>query len=187
MSDLIDAIFLDRDGVIIHNRANYVRGWRDVRIYPTSLIALRRLAVRLPRVKIVIITNQSAVGRGLTSRQTVDGINQQLVGVIESAGGRIDGVYLCPHAPADDCDCRKPKPGLLYQASRQLHISLSRSILIGDAFTDLEAGHRAGIQHLILVKTGRGNQQVKQGIGSPVWDSAIIEKNLLEAVKHLTV
>lgn len=154
---MLPALFLDRDGVIIENRAHYVRSWEDVQFFPSALTALQ-LAAALPH-RIVIVTNQSAVGRGIISLDEAEELNQQIVHVIESAGGRIDGVFLCPHAPDENCNCRKPKPGLLLQAARELPISLPDSVFIGDALSDLLAGQAAGIKDLILVKTGRGIDQ----------------------------
>lgn len=152
------AIFLDRDGVVIENRADYVRSWEDVSIYPQALEALAKFSASL--YKIVLITNQSAVGRGLITLRTAWEINHRLVERIGAAGGRVDGVYLCPHAPEQDCDCRKPKPGLILQAARELEIDLHRSIMIGDALTDIMAGQAAGIGRLVLVRSGRGARQI---------------------------
>jgi D-glycero-D-manno-heptose 1,7-bisphosphate phosphatase len=151
------AIFLDRDGVIIDNCSQYVRSWEDVVVFDQAISALVKVS-SFP-YKLVIITNQSAVGRRIIPISTAEEINQRLVGLIEDAGGRIDGVFMCPHAPQDSCNCRKPKPGLLYQASQDLSIDLSRSILIGDAISDLQAGQAAGVQTRILVTTGRGAEQ----------------------------
>jgi D-glycero-D-manno-heptose 1,7-bisphosphate phosphatase len=151
------AIFLDRDGVIIQNRDQYVRAWEDVHFLPLALEALANLANSPYRI--VIVTNQSAVGRGLISLATAEQINQQVIDTIHQFLGRIDGVYLCPHAPQDDCECRKPKPGLLSQAAEELDLDLNRSILVGDALTDLQAGISAGIPRRILVLTGRGAEQ----------------------------
>lgn len=148
------ALFLDRDGVIIENRPAYVRSWEDVFIYPQALAAL--VSARQSPYRIVIVTNQSAVGRGLISLSTARLINQRLVTKIEAAGGRIDGVFMCPHAPEDNCACRKPKPGLLLDAARKLSLNLNRSVLIGDALTDLSAGRAAGVAQTILLRTGRG-------------------------------
>ena len=151
------AIFLDRDGVIIQNRPNYVRSWQDVEIIPGSLEALAQL--RDSPFKIVIITNQSAVGRGIISLATVEEINRRLVSEIERVGGRVDAVYICPHKPSDRCTCRKPEPGLIQQAAADLSLDLSRSILVGDALTDLQAGRAAGVGSVALVRTGRGQEQ----------------------------
>jgi D-glycero-D-manno-heptose 1,7-bisphosphate phosphatase len=151
------ALFLDRDGVIIENRPDYVRSWSDVILFPTALAALARL--RASPLKIIIVTNQSAVGRGLIPLSDAREINTRLVEQIERAGGRVDGVWMCPHAPEEACDCRKPRPGLLLQAAGAHSIDLQQSILIGDALSDLEAGRSAGIPLNILVRTGLGTAQ----------------------------
>jgi len=151
------AIFLDRDGVIIENRYNYVRSWADVEIYPQALAALA--CVRHGPYKIIIVTNQSAVGRGIITLAAATAINRQLVRTIEQAGGRIDGVFMCPHAPADNCDCRKPKPGLFRQAAQAHAIDMDRSYMIGDALTDVIAGQAAGVGRSVLLNTGRGRDQ----------------------------
>ncbi len=151
------AIFLDRDGVLIENNPNYVRSWEDVFIFPQALAALARIFAA--PYKIVLVTNQSAVGRGLISLEQAWDINTQLVKVIEQAGGRIDGTFMCPHAPEEQCTCRKPQPGLLLQAARELSLDLSRSILIGDALSDIQAGQAAGVFKTVLVRTGRGSTQ----------------------------
>src|ERR1043165_402141 len=154
------AIFLDRDGVLIENRSDYVRDWSHVKIIPEAIHAL---SVAMPKnYKIVIVTNQSAVGRGLVLQATAEEINQRLVNLIHHHGGRVDAVYMCPHKPDDDCFCRKPKPGLLLQAAQELFLDLGRSWMIGDAWSDLQAGQRAGVQHTILLRTGRGIDQLLQ-------------------------
>ena len=137
------ALFLDRDGVIIENRANYVRSWDDVSIYPQALQALA--SVRHWPGKIIVVTNQSAVGRGLITLQTAESINARLVHKIYQNGGRIDGVYMCPHAPDAGCDCRKPQPGLLQQAAANFALCMEQSWMIGDALTDIAAGLAAGV------------------------------------------
>ena len=151
------AIFLDRDGVLVENRASYIKTWDEIRILPGVLPALSRLSSK--PLKIIIVTNQSAVGRGIITQSTAERIIQQLLSEIQQAGGRIDGIYMCPHKPDDFCNCRKPQPGLILQAAREHEIDLSESILIGDALSDLEAGRNAGISHLVLVLTGRGSSQ----------------------------
>lgn len=151
------AIFLDRDGVLIENVATYVRSWADVSIFPGALAALARL--RGSPYKVVIVTNQSVVGRGILPLHEAQSINYHLIQEIEQAGGRIDGLFMCPHTPAENCGCRKPKPGLLLQAAAALNLDLSRSILVGDALTDIQAGQTAKIPTNILVRTGRGSLQ----------------------------
>ncbi|RPI86214.1 MAG: HAD family hydrolase [Chloroflexi bacterium] len=151
------AIFMDRDGVIIENRENYVLSLKDVSIYPFTFQALA--SIRSSLYKIILITNQSAVGRGLLSLDEAQGINLRLVELIRLEGGRIDAVYMCPHAPSDVCSCRKPEPGLFFQAAEEMGIDLANSIMIGDALTDLLAAERAGIPKTALVMTGRGLEQ----------------------------
>jgi D-glycero-D-manno-heptose 1,7-bisphosphate phosphatase len=153
------AVFLDRDGVILENREDYIRSWDEVRALPGAFEALAR-ASHAPHA-FVIVTNQSAVGRGLIDLSTAEAINARLVAEIRAAGGRIDGVFMCPHAPEADCDCRKPKPALILQASEELGLDLPQSVLIGDALTDLEAARLAGVGRAILVATGRGREQLR--------------------------
>jgi len=148
------AVFLDRDGVIIQNRSEYVRSWEEVRFLPGSLDAMRELA-SFP-YHIVIVTNQSAVGRGLLDLQTAHSINARIVAKIKEHSGRVDSVEMCPHKPEDHCECRKPKPGMLLRAQKALNLDLHTSILIGDSSTDLYAGAAAGVRNLVLVRTGLG-------------------------------
>ena len=160
------AVFLDRDGVINQNRSDYVRSTDQLRIFPAALPALARLAQS--ECAIVIITNQSVIGRELVSAATVAQINHYLLKQVRASGGRIDGLYLCPHAPDDACECRKPRPGLLLQAASELQLDLHRSWLIGDSLTDLKAAIAAGVRP-ILVATGRGQdaslQLTSTGLG----------------------
>jgi D-glycero-D-manno-heptose 1,7-bisphosphate phosphatase len=151
------AIFLDRDGVIIENRGDYVRSWADVEVFPQALQALAVLS-RGPYL-IILVTNQSAVGRGHISAETAAGINSRLLAVIREAGGRVDAVYMCPHDPAAGCACRKPRPGLLLRAVEELELDLERSVMIGDALTDIRAGQAAGVGRCVLLRTGRGRDQ----------------------------
>lgn len=157
------AVLLDRDGVIIENRDDYVRSWPDVHVYPQALEALARLhQVGLP---VVLVTNQSAVGRGLLSLAEAEAINSRLVSAIARAGGGVEGVYMCPHAPDAGCGCRKPQPGLIRQAAEELNLDLQRSGLIGDALSDLGAGQKAGVGWTALVRTGRGAAEERRAKG----------------------
>jgi D-glycero-D-manno-heptose 1,7-bisphosphate phosphatase len=166
--NMYPAIFLDRDGVIIENRQNYVRSWKDVAIFPQAVSALSR--IRTSPYKVIIITNQSAVGREIITPQAAEAINHRLLAKLARAGCRIDGVFMCPHAPEAQCACRKPQPGLILQAAQALSLDISRSWMIGDAWSDLLAGHNAGIRQNVLVRTGRGLEQSQltrpAGLGS---------------------
>ena len=159
LAPLRPAIFLDRDGVIIENRADYVKSVAEVEFLPGALRALA--GVRQWPGAVVVITNQSAVGRGLITLAAAEAINAYLRQQVEAAGGRLDGLFMCPHTPADDCACRKPAPGLLRQAARELRLDLRASVMIGDALTDVLAGHAAGTR-AVLVRTGRGAEQAPQ-------------------------
>jgi D-glycero-D-manno-heptose 1,7-bisphosphate phosphatase len=154
------SIFLDRDGVLIENRSDYVREWSQVKIIPEAIRALSLAPIK--KYKVVIVTNQSAVGRGLILLKTAQEINQRLIDLIRDHGGQIDGVYMCPHKPEDSCSCRKPLPGLLLRAAKDLSLNLHRSWMIGDAWSDVQAGQTAGMRGTILLKTGRGAEQLLQ-------------------------
>jgi D-glycero-D-manno-heptose 1,7-bisphosphate phosphatase len=176
---LYPAVFLDRDGVIIANRADYVKSLAEVQFLPGALAALARLAASPARI--VIVTNQSAIGRGLVSAAIADTISHHVVQQVAAAGGRIDGVYVCPHTPDAGCACRKPRPGLLLRAAAELGLDLPASTLIGDAVSDLRAAHAAGAG-AILVRTGLGQARdlAAAGLsGVPVVD------DLAAAVEHL--
>lgn len=155
---MLPAIFLDRDGVLIENRPEYVRDWSEVGIFPEAIHMLSH--PKLDGYKLIMVTNQSAVGRGIISLATAEKINERLIELIRGRGSRIDGVYLCPHDPEDGCDCRKPKPGLLLRAARELSLDLKRSWMIGDAWSDVQAGQAAGVRGTIILKTGRGADQL---------------------------
>ena len=155
---MFPAIFLDRDGVLIENRPDYVREWSQVQILPRALDALS--GFQREGFKVVVVTNQSAVGRGLLTLQNALEINERLVKTIKESSGWVDGVYMCPHKPEDQCNCRKPKPGLLLQAAQELSIHLQASWMVGDAWSDLLAGQAAGLRGTIMVRTGRGTAQL---------------------------
>jgi D-glycero-D-manno-heptose 1,7-bisphosphate phosphatase len=113
--------------------------------------------------------------------ETARDINRRIVEEVEHTGGRIDRVYMCPHAPWEKCDCRKPKPGLILQAAEELSLDLARSIMIGDALTDLFAAKAAGISRMGLVLTGRGASQA-QLPGANSIESLLIFDDLMAAL-----
>ncbi|MCP4417774.1 MAG: HAD family hydrolase [Chloroflexi bacterium] len=151
------ALFLDRDGVFIENCANYVRSWEDVQFFPQALAALAR--IREIPYKIIVVTNQSAVGRGIIALETAVALNERILDVVRGENGRIDASYLCPAKPGTDDPCRKPRPGMLLQAAKEHGLDLSQSVMIGDALTDIQAGQAAGVKQAILLLTGRGQAQ----------------------------
>jgi D-glycero-D-manno-heptose 1,7-bisphosphate phosphatase len=150
------AIFLDRDGVINENRADHVKCWEEFEWLPGVLSSVRRLSQT--GMPIFVVTNQAIINRKLATEATLSDIHGRMLKTIEQAGGRIDKVFYCPHDNHENCDCRKPKPGMLKQAAQEFGIDLTRSFLVGDSWTDIEAGLAVGASG-ILVMTGRGRNQ----------------------------
>ena len=146
------AVFIDRDGVICANRSDYVKTWSEFEFISGSIEALASL--RRTGERLVVVTNQSAVGRGLLSRRGLDVIHERMLDALGASGAKVEAVVVCPHHPDDGCACRKPEPGLLADAADRLKLDLSLSFMIGDHRTDIEAGARAGCT-TILVRTGR--------------------------------
>jgi len=175
------AVFLDRDGVIIENRGDYVKSWQEVRFLPGALKALRRLG--RSEYAIVMVTNQSAVGRGFIPLEQAISINDQVVARIQGRGGRVDGSYMCPHRPDEGCGCRKPAPGMLFRAAEEMGLDLGRSFLIGDALSDMQAAQGADVQG-ILVLTGRGVQQASE-LAARGRGGCTVVSDLSAAVDHI--
>jgi len=149
-TDARAAVFVDRDGTINVNatRGDFVKRPEDLRFLPGAARALRRL--KEAGYLLVVYTNQSGVGRGVMTSADVDSVNARLAEVLAEAGAPLDGVYYCPHVDADDCECRKPKPGLLLRAASELGIDLSRSWGLGDGARDLEAARAAGCRVVLV-------------------------------------
>lgn len=151
------AVLIDRDGVICRNQKDHVKSWEEFSFLPGALEGLALLAHY--DLYIVVITNQAIINRGMVRTEDVEEIHHRMLRAIEAAGGRVDRVLFCPHRPDENCSCRKPQPGLLLQAARELCIDLSQSYLIGDAKTDMQAGRRVNcLRYLVL--TGRGKRQL---------------------------
>ena len=181
MLSLRPAIFLDRDGVIIENRVDYVKSIAEIHFLPGVLAALAQLAQR--DWPIVIATNQAAIGRHIITRAAVDAINAYLVEHITAAGGRVDGVYLCPHRPDEGCLCRKPAPGLLLQAAADLGLDLKASVMIGDAASDVRTALAVGAKPIFLL-TGLAERQAQE-LAQARQCNATICASLTEAVAAL--
>jgi len=145
------AAFIDRDGVINEDRA-YVYRVADFHFIPGAVTALRVL--RQAGFLLVVITNQSGIARGLFSEDDYRKLEAHMRARLSEAGVSLDSIQYCPHGPDGDCDCRKPKPGMILAAARQLDIDLSQSILIGDRTADLAAGRAAGVGRCCLVRSG---------------------------------
>jgi histidinol-phosphate phosphatase family protein len=154
----LTTIFLDRDGVINENRADYVKSWQEFHFLAGSREAIGQLTRAGHRI--VVCTNQAAIARGLLAIETVEDIHRRMIAEIAIAGGKIEKVYYCPHGKDEDCACRKPKPGMLLRARDELGIDLHDAIFVGDSITDVHAGQAAGVR-TILVLTGLGAEQFR--------------------------
>ncbi|HEX9133690.1 MAG TPA: D-glycero-beta-D-manno-heptose 1,7-bisphosphate 7-phosphatase [Ktedonobacteraceae bacterium] len=152
-------IFLDRDGVINENRADYVKSWSEFRFLPGSREAIAKLTQAGHRI--VVCSNQAGVARGSISMETVDEIHRRMKNSISEVGGKIEKVYCCPHGKDEDCACRKPRPGMLLRARDELGIDMHDAVFIGDSITDIRAGLAVGI-HTVLVLSGLGLEQFRE-------------------------
>jgi D-glycero-D-manno-heptose 1,7-bisphosphate phosphatase len=175
------AVFLDRDGVINENRADYVKSWEEFVFLPNVFEPLRQLAQN--GLLTIVITNQSAINRGLVSRETVETIHRQMCEVVSRNGGRIDAVLTCPHRPNENCRCRKPRPHLFLQAAERFDLDLSRSYLIGDALCDIAAGLAVACRP-ILVLTGLGREGLVR-LKARGYDGYRVATDLKEAVEWI--
>lgn len=146
-------VILDRDGVINGDSPDYVKSLAEWRPLPGSIAAIARLSRAGYRV--AIATNQSGVGRGLIRSEDLHTMHAELCRQVTRAGGVIDGIFYCPHAPEEGCQCRKPRTGLLDAIARRFGIDLRGQPAVGDSLRDLEAAQAAGCQP-VLVRTGNG-------------------------------
>lgn len=133
-------VFLDRDGVINKNRSDYVKTWKEFEFLPNAKKGIKLLNEN--GFKIIIITNQSVVGRGIITEKTLNEIHEKMLKELEECGCRIEKIYYCPHAPSDNCDCRKPKPGMLLKAANDFDMDLKKCCFIGDDIKDMQAGEK---------------------------------------------
>jgi len=147
------AIFLDRDGVIMED-VHYLRSPAQLNILPGAARALRRLQ---DYFYIIVVTNQSAIARGLLTEDDLIEIHSELVHRLAAEDAILDALYWCPHLPEAvvpaykaDCECRKPKPGMLLRAQRDWDIDIAHSFIVGDTPRDIEAGHAAGVNAVLI-------------------------------------
>lgn len=146
------AVFLDRDGVINRDSPAYVTSWAQFEFLPGSLAAIAALTAA--NIDAIIITNQSAVARGLMTPETLADIHDRLCRVVVQNGGRIRAIFHCPHHPDDHCDCRKPRAGMIRQARNRFGLDLKKATMIGDRATDIVCGRQSGCGETILVRSG---------------------------------
>ena len=154
------AVFLDRDGTLL-DELGYLARAEDLRLYPDAADAVRRL--NDAGFLLVVVTNQSGIARGLLGEDELERVHARLADELERGGAHLDLVLHCPHHPDHGeaplrgrCACRKPEPGLFFEAARRLGIDLAESWAIGDSARDVEAARRAGVRGRVLVATGKG-------------------------------
>jgi D-glycero-D-manno-heptose 1,7-bisphosphate phosphatase len=153
-------VILDRDGTINQDSDQYIKSPLEWKPIPGSLEAIARLTQGGWRC--VVATNQSGIARGLFDMATLNAIHTEMHRVVNLAGGRIDAIFFCPHAADADCECRKPKPGLLREIAKRLDVQLAGVPMIGDSLRDLEAAVAAGAKPY-LVLTGKGKKTREAG------------------------
>jgi D-glycero-D-manno-heptose 1,7-bisphosphate phosphatase len=153
-------IVLDRDGVINHDSDAYIKSPAEWRPLPGSIEAVARLCKAGFRV--VVVTNQSGVARGLFDLATLTAIHDKMHAAVAQAGGRIDAIFFCPHGPDAGCSCRKPKPGLFVEAIERFGLQASEVWAVGDQLRDLQAAAAAGCRP-VLVLTGKGRTTMQRG------------------------
>lgn len=170
---------LDRDGVVNYDSIEFIKNPAEWKPIPGSLEAIARL--NQVGYRVVLATNQSGVGRGLLDMATLNAINDKMHKAAAQAGARIDAVFYCPHAEHDNCECRKPKPGLLNDIAHRFNVSLAGVPCFGDSLRDLQAAVLVHAQP-ILVLTGKGKHTVAAG-GLP--PNTRVFPDLAEAVKSI--
>ena len=140
---------MDRDGVININKPGYIKNWDEFEFMPSVLDLFKIFRER--KFRVAIITNQSMLARGFSTIENLNYIHKRMLEEVEKAGGHIEQIYYCPHHPKDNCMCRKPKPGMLLEAKKDMNISLENSYFIGDSFKDIEAGASVGCKTILLL------------------------------------
>lgn len=182
------AVFIDRDGTI-SEEVGYVNHPSRYRVFPYAAQAVRRLndAGRLA----VLVTNQAGVARGYFAEEVIGAVHDLLAEELARGGARLDAIYYCPHHPSvgeppyrSDCDCRKPKPGLILRAARDLGVDLTRSWMVGDRYSDAELARNAGVRSaFVLSGYGRGEWEYQRADWRHPPD--LVAENLLEAVQKI--
>ena len=187
-ADVRAAAFLDRDGVINIDHG-YTVAIKDFEFVPGALDACRLLAQA--GYALVVVTNQSGIGRGLYTAQEFSTLTEWMRAQFSAAGAPLAGVYHCPHHPTEaegeflrECSCRKPAPGMLLDAARDLNLDLSRSVMFGDRATDLEAARAAGVPHRVLLGTN-GTRAPLEDL--PAGLATARHRSLLQAATELTM
>ncbi len=181
------AVFLDRDGTMIHD-VGYLNRVEDLRWYPSTIDAVRLL--NRAGFVVCVTTNQAGIGLGHLNEEILARLHGEMTRVLDEEGARIDGWFHCPHHPhavVDAlrvvCECRKPQPGMIRQAQARLGLDLTRSVVVGDKMADVGLAGSVGARG-VLVRTGYGAEVVRAH-GGTVPGAALLADNLMEAVSWI--
>ena len=174
-------VFLDRDGTIAEE-VGYLNHVSRFRMFPFAPAAIHKL--NEAGIPVFVITNQSGVGRGYFPESLVQTIHDLMNRQLSAAGAHLDGIYHCPHVSAELCACRKPGTGMLDQASAEHGIDLKRSFVVGDRYSDIEMGNRAGAR-AVLVRTGYGEGELLWHAPQWKWKPDFIAGDLAAAANWI--
>ena len=183
------AVFIDRDGTI-SEEVGYINHPSRFRLFPYSATAIKLLNDR--NWLAIVITNQAGVARGYFSEAMIQTVHEKLRQDLETGGAKLDAIYYCAHHPSvgaapyrRDCDCRKPKPGLVHRAAEDLNIDLTASWMVGDRYSDIEMAHNAGVRSA-FVMSGYGRGEWEQQRSEWKQQPDLVAEDLLEAISKIT-
>lgn len=177
-------VFIDRDGVINKDpggwtKYNYVTKWSEFHFIPGAIDAIKKLNRK--GFEVIVISNQAGVNKGYFSKEDLKAVTKRMLDEINKNGGRIKEVYYCIHRDEDNCDCRKPKPGLLEKAAREFNIELGNTYFIGDSEVDVIAGRRAGMRTIFILSGKTSRREMEKWPEKPDYTF----NDLLEAVNWM--
>jgi D-glycero-D-manno-heptose 1,7-bisphosphate phosphatase len=176
----MNLIILDRDGTINEDSDDYIKSPDEWIPLPGSIEAIGRLS--RAGYQVVVATNQSGIARGYYDMDTLNRIHARMIDKVTEQGGKIDGIFICPHGPNDECDCRKPKPGLYVEIGKRLNSSLNGVYAVGDSVRDIVAARDAGASP-VLVRTGKGERALEEP--GPELEDVPIFDDLAAFAEHL--
>ncbi len=174
---MFKAVFMDRDGTV-SEEIGYMYHAGLYKPFPWAGPAIRKINEN--GMKAVLITNQSGVGRGYFDERSIEEVHAKLMAELANHSAALDAIYICPHHPEAGCDCRKPNPGMLLRAEKEMQIDLGRSYVIGDKYVDIETAHHVGATS-VLVLTGYGREERERYKTNPQQPHFVVG-NLMDAV-----
>ncbi len=175
-------VFLDRDGVINYDSPDYIKSRSEFKFIPGSIEAIGKLTVS--GFTSIVISNQSALARKLISSEELDNIHKLMKQTIAAAGGDITDIFFCPHMPDDECTCRKPQPGLIFQAQRKYDIDPAEAVMVGDSARDIECACNAGCGRAVLVTSGN-DRDVEKVLKIKQITPDYVAENLYDAARWI--